>query len=279
MIFFDGKTCKTLNEIEKYKIKDQTGIHYKSMICSVAGSIGHKAPLSDLDYRINELTQSFFNQWRFIIETYQRLHYLFMELNKCSDIPKSSEICSEYISFCQQYEFDFKNYSYLLIISLKTYLDLFACLIDISIFQIIRKENQLPDFFNLYKNKHLNEGIHNELKRIASGVDYPWIEYIKDARDKIIHRGFHLKPKFGLTKSNELIIQLYQGNNLYTDPFLINISKLFDSFMLEMPIIEDSMSHNLISNIDLLNNEIDLELSYTFGGLYNLYNYRELKPI
>lgn len=162
-----------MNSIEKYKIKDETGIHYKSKICSVAGSIGHKTQFSDLDYRINELTQSFFNQWRFIIETYQRLHYLFSQLNQCSDVPKSGNILSNYDMYSSKHEIDFKDYSYLLIISLKTYFDLFACIVDISLNQKIKKEHQLPNFFNFGKTKIKIPEIILEFDKLTNKNLYP----------------------------------------------------------------------------------------------------------
>ena len=268
-----------MNSIEKYNIKDETGIHYKSLICSVAGSVGYKEPFSDLDYRIKELTQSFFNQWRFIIETYQRLDYFFKELNKCSDIAIKENIFSDYDIYATKHEIDFRDYSYLLIISIKTYLDLFVCLIDIIINQKIREEYDLPD---LYKFGRIRNNIPNdiilELDKLKDKDIYFWIFLIKDTRDKIVHRGYHLKPKFGFNKSEDLIIQVYQGTDFYTNQILINIGDLFDSFMTEMPQIEARISTILIDNIEVLNMELDYELSYIFGDLINNYIYKEIKP-
>lgn len=265
--------------IEKYKIKDEAGFHYKSKICSVAGSIGYKEPLSDLDYRIKELTQSFFNQWRFIIETYQRLDYLFKKLNECSDVARKENVFSDYDIYASKHEIDFRDYSYLLIISIKTYLDLFACLVDIIVNQKIVKEYELTDFFKFGKSKNnIPEDIILEFQKLKDKESYSWIFLIKDTRDKIIHRGYHIKPKFGFSKSEDLIIQVYQGTDFYTNEILINIGDLFDSFMSEMPQIEERISNILIDNIEVLNKELDYELSYSFGDLINNYIYKEIKP-
>ncbi len=82
-----------------------------------------------------------------------------------------------------------------------------------------------------------------------------------------------------MTKNQAVrFFQVYKGTDFYTNPMYLNIGELFDSFMTEMPIIEENISVILISNIDTLNNELDLELSYTFGEIINEYSYKELKP-
>jgi len=268
-----------MNSIDKYKIKTDKGIHYQSKICSVAGSIGHKESFSDLDNRITELTQSFFNQWRFIIESYLKLEKLFNELNDCSDVANNDNITSEYDIYSINHEVEFRDYSYLLIISINTYLDLFACIVDLIVSQEIREEHELTDLYKFGRKKNnFPVEILKEFQKFKDDKSYPWISSIKDTRNKIIHRGYNLKPKFEFKKSKDLIIQVYQGTDFYINQKTINISDLLNSFMTEMPQIEEQISNILIEKIDVLEKELDYELSYTFDGMINYYNYKELKP-
>ncbi|NLD45949.1 MAG: hypothetical protein GX660_01955 [Clostridiaceae bacterium] len=268
-----------MKPVEQYKIKDDTGFHYKSLICSLAGSVGFKSQFSDLDYRIKELTQSFFNQWRFIIETYQRLYFLFSSLNKCSDNSGSISRLSEFDMYASKHELDFKDFSYLLIVSLKTYLDLFACIIDIIINQKIRPEHSLPDFKSFgRKSKRIPIEISNAFKDYMDENKYPWISQVIEIRNMIIHRGYHLKLKIGFKKTDSLIIQAYKGTDFYTNQVLINIGDIFNSFLLQMPKIEEKISNLLIEKVELLNKTLDYEMSYSFGDLINNYVYKELKP-
>ena len=81
-----------------------------------------------------------------------------------------------------------------------------------------------------------------------------------------------------IKKSEDLIIQVYQGTDFYFSQKTINISDLLNSFMIEMPQIEEQISDILIEEVEILEKDLDCELSYTYDGMINHYNYKELKP-
>jgi hypothetical protein len=178
-----------------------------------------------------------------------------------------SDIITQYDLYSIEKENDFRDYTYLLIISMKTFLDLFACLVDITITQKIKPEDKMASFNNFAKSKSF------EHKKIAQEFDifrdkqkYPWIDLLDESRNRIIHRGYHLRPEFHFKKGNELSMILYKGTNLYYDTLLIEVGKLFDNFMVDMNIIEEKISNMLISTIDKLENQLKIKVSYKFGG-------------
>lgn len=268
-----------MKPLTSYDISDGEWIRYNSKLCSVACSIGYLDQYSELDLRIKELTQSFCNQWQFVIVTYDKLQRLFNDLNQHSDRSETS-IITPYDIASTEKEVDFKSYSYLLIVSLKTYLDLFACLVDISLNQIIKEEHLLPDINSFGKKK--NELSVNELKeefeKLRNGNEYPWLTNLKNVRNLIVHRGYTLKPKFDFNKADNLTIEIYKGTNFNDNPLIINISDLFNDFMETMPLIEDKVSSILIDHIVSLDKKLLVNFFYRYGGLINEYNYEELEP-
>jgi len=270
-----------MKSIDEYKITKEGSVYYNSKLCSVACSLGYLNQFSPLDNRINELVQSFFIQWQFIISTYDKLYKLFATLNERSDHHDSENIVSPYDIKSAESEVDFKNYSYLLIVSMKTFLDLFSCLVDITQNQVIREEHKLPDLFNFAKTKNDNSipEIMNTFKNLKDKNKYPWIALLKNVRDRIIHRGYNLKPIFAFTKSDVLNIQMYKGIDFYTDVVNIEIGKLFDNFMVDMPLIEDKISNILIDKIESLNKKLLLNVAVKYEGLMTEFSYKEIEPI
>lgn len=270
-----------MRPIDTYGITKDDWVHYESKLCSVACSLSCLNQFSPLDNRINELAQSFFNQWQFVIVTYDKLHKLFVTLNENSDQHDDGQVFSQYDIESTESEVEFKNYSYLLVVSMKTYLDLFSCLVDIVQNQIIKDEHKLPDFHNFGKGKNdINiPEIIAEFENLRDENKYPWITLLKDVRNRIIHRGYSLKPKFSFKKSEELHIQVFKGVDFYTDVLDIEIGKLFNNFMTDMPLVEEKISNILIDKIDLLNKKLSLNVSFRYDGLINEYSYKETGPI
>jgi hypothetical protein len=269
-----------MKPIDAYNITKDDWVHYDSKISSVACSLGYLNQFSELDGRINELVQSFFNQWQFVIVTYDKLYKSYVILNENSDQHDSAHVFSQYDLESTKSEVEFKHYSYLLILSMKTYLDLFSCLVDITQNQIIKEEHKLPDFHNFGKSKNDNNipEIITEYENLRDENKYPWIALLKNVRNRIIHRGYSLKPKFGFKKSNELNVQVFKGVDFYTDVINIEIGKLFDDFMRDMPLIENKISNILIDNNESLNKKLLLNVSFRYNGLINEYSYKEIEP-
>jgi hypothetical protein len=274
--------CQSImKSIDTYGITKDDWVHYESKLCSIACSLGYLNQFSPLDSRINELAQSFFNQWQFVVVTYDKLYNLFVALNENSDQHESGQVFSSFDIESTERELEFKNYSYLLIVSMKTYLDLFSCLVDIVQNQTIKEEYKLPDFHNFGKGKNdinISE-ITAEFENLRDKTKYPWIALLKDVRNRIIHRGYSLKPKFGFKKSEELTVQVFKGVDFYTDVINIEVGKLFSDFMTDMPLIEERISNILLDKVDSMNKKLLLNVSFRYGGLINEYSYKETEPV
>jgi len=266
-----------MKTLESYGIIKDNGISYNSKLCSVACSIGYMEQYSPLDNRINDLVKSFFNQWQFVISTYEKLYKLFSSINETSDLHDKVHVFSDYDKASVESEMDFRNYSYLLLVSMKTYLDLFACIVDITQNRIVREEHKLPDFSLLGKKSDyiLSPEVMVEFEKMRNKDIFPWIDLLKEVRNRIVHRGYSLKPKFGFTKSNELSVQVYKGTDFYTDAIELNIGELFNDFMTTFPANEDKVARLLLDNKKELNRNLLLEVSFRYDGLINEYSYKE----
>ena len=261
-----------------YDIIDNDWVVYKSKICSVACSLEYsqEADLNnDLTNRINELAKSYLNQWQFVISAYEKLYNLFFELNNTSDI--SENIITEYDIYSIEKEKEFRDYTYLLIISMKTFLDLFACLVDITVTQEIKPEDKMPSFHSFAKSKNFeNRQIAQSFEDLRDKQKYLWIDLLNDSRNRIIHRGYHLKPEFHFKKGNELTMIIFEGTDMYFDTLRVEVGKLFDDFMTNMNIIDEQISTTLISTIDKLENQLKIHVSYKFGEEITEFSYSEI---
>lgn len=253
-----------MKAIDEYDIWDGERFYYKSPICGAASSVG--SYLSNLNPRILELNQSYFNQLQLVVETYQRLYYLFTSLNKYSDTSKNNKL-SDYQMFASRHELEFKDYSYLLIISIKTFLDLFVILVDIIINQEAREEHKLPSFFGFPRYNKKSQPVNKAFQILMNKESHPWISEINGIRNKLIHRGYQLKANFSHIKSDKLIVQAIRGNNFSDNKQFVDIGGLFDSFITEIPKIETQITDILIHEIDFINKEQVDERGYIFGDV------------
>lgn len=259
--------------IRDYNLVHNDWVVIKSPLCSVAASLAevNASPLGD---RINELSMSYFNQWRFVIEAYDKLFTIFKELNEASDETREGKIITEFDIKALQYEIEFKNYSFLFIVALKSLLDIFTCIVDIVQNQEIRNEKKMPDFWG-YGNKGIekpNEEIRMEFVRLRN--DSVWIKQVNTIRNKIIHRGYLLRPIIGFHREEKLIVQTYKGTDFYVNIDTIDLGDLFNSFIIDMPQIDKALGDMLGKAV--LNSGITHEASFRYSELMNEYSFKEI---
>lgn len=266
-----------MNALEKFAIKHDDWIVIDSPICSTAYSLTNAPECAYLKQRISELIQSYFNQWRFTIDAYEKLYNLFAVLNQSNDQITNSNLITEFDVAVIQYEIEFKNYAYLFIVSLKSLIDLFTCIVDITQNQVLRSEEQMPDFFT-YGRRRNRENYSSEIMSVfdeqrLSSDDDNWIKKIHLIRNKIIHRGYLLKPIIGFKKSENLIIQPYKATNFYDTIDAFDIGLLFKTFLVEMPILETRVSGFLLAQISSLKNQPIIKVMFRYSDLINEYNF------
>lgn len=265
-----------MKALEEYNIQEDGWFFYKSKLCGVACALDypHTTPLSS---RINELAQSYFNQWQFVIRTYEKLYLLLEELNAVQDKPTTGNTISQYDICSMEKEKEFRDYAYLLVISLKTFLDLFACLIEITLMQQVTDEHKMTDFNRLKKSLRVQE--YNKLLNAFNCYTDPnshrWITLLSEIRNKIVHRGYHIKPRFGFSKSDDITVIVYKGNDVYYDVKELQIGIFFNSFMTEFPKIENEVSE-LIEEIIKEKIEFPIEVSYKYSELMTAFAIKEI---
>lgn len=270
-----------MNALEKFDIKKGDWIITSSSLCSTAFSLVNNVDFLHLKDRTTELIISYFNQWRFVVDAYEKLYNLFFALNNSNDQIIEDSIITEFDRMSLSYELEFKNYVYIFIAALKSFLDLFTCIIDTSQNHIIREEHKLPDFFN-YGKKHYKENFiaeifeQYEIWRDLSNKE-SWIVAVKLIRDKILHRGYLLKPQIGFHRIDNLLMQAYKGNMDGEENDIVDIGKMFESFLLQVPIMENKISEILIAKMPVLRNNQLYEVTFKYADLANLYEFNEIK--
>lgn len=261
--------------IQDYNLLQNDWVHIKSKVCGVGASLEELHRFTPLGNRISELTMSYFNQWRFVIEAYDKLFIIFKELNSTSDQQINERIITDFDIKALQSEIEFKNYSFLFIVSLKSLLDIFTCIVDIIQNQKVRTENKMPDFFS-YGNKGIEkpiEDVRNEFEKLRERV---WIKQVNSIQNKIIHRGYLLKPVIGFHKEEKLIVHTYKGADFYVNVDIVDLGCLFGNFITEMSQIDDNFAN--ILGREILMSNVTHEASFRFSELLNEYIFREISP-
>ncbi len=252
-----------------------------SPICSLAHSLDEQMVFHPDYRRVDELIFAYLNQYRFIIDSFEELQKLFIELNSASFIPDENTTLTEFDIRSLSIEPKFRHYSHLLITSLKSLVDLFICLLDICQNRVFRSENDLPDFFKYGKEKvkpilnHVPE-IIEELDRLRTDKEN-WINRVSHLRNRIIHRGYLLKPEIAFKKLETFILQSYKGNNYYIGIDRVDIGQLFNEFQSHMPQIEQIFTDHLINSN--LAYTMTHELSLRYDDLINIYDFKEIKML
>lgn len=261
-----------------YGIFDGEWLKYESKICGAASSLDYPHT-TQLSFYINELTFSYFNQWQFVMDAYRELENSVRHLNTLSTKHAATGHFSPYVVQSVAIEPKCRDYAYLMLISIKTLLDLFACLVDVTVNREQRRENKMPDIKNvvgmLADPTFLP--VKNAIAHILDAQAYPWVELVCTYRNRLIHRGYTLKPSFGFEKSDDLSIRIYKGNFAEQENF--EIGKLFDQFITDLPKMEDQVCLAFCNCIPELVGGPSVEIHYRSGGGATEYFEKGIKAI
>jgi hypothetical protein len=263
-----------MHPLEKYDLIQGENISFGSPLCSAAYSLSPHPTTEPLHIEIQALIFSFFNQKRVVIEAYQKLYDLFQELNSASDRTETIQL-SGYDIKSMDLDGDIRNYAYLYIISMKTVLDSFTCLVDIIQNQTLRK-NKYPDFHNyLFADpEHPIEEMKKYFRKIKRPKKTYWITILCNVRNNMIHGGFLLTPYFSFKKGSSLLMRPYKGNDYYSEE-TIDIGQLFDGFMARLPRMEQDVVDIFSQHSSIFPNGINHSCSMSFGGLITEYHFKD----
>lgn len=268
----------TLKTLKEYDISDGEWISYHSKLCSVAASMEFPHTTT-LAFYIEELCFSYINQWQLVIDAYHELEQLISDLNTFSTSPVKPGSFSDYDMQAIQIETKCRDYAYLMITSIKSLLDLFACVVDAVVNQTIREEHQMPDIktVNRYLREQHVQSVHITMLNFLDKVSYPWIENISLYRNRLIHRGYRIKASFSFQKSDELKMKLFKGNN--PDEELISIGELFQHFIKGLPQMEQLISDALLASVPELAGGQMVEMRYRTSGGFTEYHFKAIKEM
>jgi len=255
---------KTLTE---YGIFDGEWLKYESKLCGAVGSIDYPH-LTPLALYINELTFSYFNQWQFVMDAYQELDHLITQLNTLSTDHTEPEFFSPYDLQAISIEPKCRDYAYLMVTSIKTLFDLFACLVDVAVNRELRPEHQMPDIKSVTRrlNGQAYQPVLRTMEQFLDPHVYPWLDRVCTYRNRLIHRGYTLKPSFGFTKSDDLSVKIYKGNFAEEEQF--KIGKLFAEFVADLPKMEAVMASAFSNCIAELSDGPSVEIYRRCEGIF-----------
>jgi hypothetical protein len=269
-----------MTSLEDLKLRNGDWTTIDSKLCSLGMTLWNDNPRSDLSARIFELVASYYNQWRFVLDSYDVLYKLFLVQMSKDTTPNKDIYLSKFDVHLVTTESQFRQYGYIFIISLKSLLDIFACIVDVIQNQQIRTDASLPDFKYPPNRKSF---IVNDIpkvnlffKQIQEPSDYPWIASIVTIRNKIVHRGFSLKPVIGFQKLENLVMQTYRGTDFYTDIDSINIGETLKMAVINIPAFEIAITNILLNEIPHIIPSLTHQSSYRYSELINEYNTKEI---
>jgi len=270
-----------MKSLEYHGLRIGDWTYIQSDICSVAETLRNGEDASEIEGSLFELSASYYNQWRFVLDSYQRLFEIFNELNEKNAERSGDEVISEFDKFLLEYEPEINNYSYLFIISLKSLLDIFICIVDLIQNREIRDEYKLPDFFTFYTDR-TKKNINFEIPELQDYLDSKreresWIRTIKSIRDKIVHRGYLLKPDIGFEKIDKLIVKTRKGTGNGIDEIEIDIGDILAIFLRDIIGIEESVTKILLSSKDDIN-KITHRSKFKYSELVNQYLTEKMNP-
>jgi len=267
----------TLSDL-KLRNGDWTTI--ESKLCSLGMTLWNQNPHSQLSARIFELVTSYYNQWRFVLDSYEVLYKLFSEQTSRDTIPDREIYLSDFDINLVANESKFRQYSYIFIISLKSLIDLFACIVDVIQNQQIRDEGSLPDYKYPPRRKGFVVNDIPEISMLFTQLQdpdiYPWIGSIASIRNKIVHRGFSLRPIIGFERTESLVIQTYRGTDFYTDIDKIDIGETLKMAVGNMPELENKATQILLTEMSQTIPILTHQSSYSYSELINEYNTKEI---
>lgn len=260
-----------MKTLEQYGIKAGETVKLHSPLCSAAESLADTLSFGALQSEIQSLIFSYYNQWRFVLEAYQKLQSLFAHLNAASDLRKGISF-TEYDVRGEELEADFRNYAYLFVISMKTVMDSFSCLVDIIQNQHPRKH--YPDINN-YHSKDPEHPVAEVKKVFRKLRRQSWLNELTRLRNDMIHGGYLLKPIIGFEKSNALVMQPFKGNDYYSAT-PIDIGRIFDNFMKTVPVFEQNVVKAFLQHTNILSNPLTHESAFEFGEGVSYYHAKQV---
>ncbi|OMP74562.1 hypothetical protein [[Flexibacter] sp. ATCC 35208] len=161
-----------------------------------------------------------------------------------------------------------------MIISIKSFIDLFSCLVDVIVNQEIRDDHKMPDIRNIKNNLSSCQPVWLAIQELTNPNLNTWIQKVKNYRDCLIHRGYRLEPSFHFKKCDELTIKLIKGNSEEKDYILVG--EIFNDTILGLSQFENDICKILMDTRPELLREPLVEMSYKTSGGASFYNIKQI---
>lgn len=261
-----------MKSLTDYPIFSKFHITIQSRICSAANLlVGDNLLEPPVSRRVNDLSTSYFNQSRTIVESYQALYGLFIQLG---NRPIKSARTPEYDVSGLIIERHVVILSHLFLISMKGQLDLMIILSDLLINKKVRK--LLPDFNSfLYKDPSPETlPLVKDLQRYRDTEPRQWLQRVMELRNRLIHRGYNLRL-IDEMPGDKLVLYLYDGMNKISTDFpgiqTIDIESFFEEYLAEIVKLDNIVTQHVLATNKKDLNDIKNSVSFSFNDIYEMH--------
>lgn len=264
-----------MKSLEQFGLAQGQKITYQSPVCALLEAMEHPNP-TPLALQINSLVQAYLNQWGFLLTAYEKLYSIYQLLSRTDDQANKPPGLTDFDTITLHIDDDIRLNTYVLIISMKSIFDFFACLLEAAITTSVPDDAKLTDL-SKFKKKRLTAAFHS-LSFLDDSARFTIVNEVEQLRHCIIHRGYAIRTKFGFKRDPDLPIVIYQGNNIYADHNQIYVGSLFARFIDCMQLWESNGAAVLPTLQPKMALQPNLSISFTLDGGTTLVEIKELTP-
>lgn len=241
-------------------VKNEDGWYiYESKLATLLQVTHLDKNTTELEPVVFDLISAFFIQWQQVLLCYQGIQVNLSHLNAKND---DGINFSEYdLASCNE-STDLGQRAYFLIVTMKTFIDLLVTLL-----QYLESDspNSIKQYTELSRFKSHNKQIDSQIEAIRKGLSATSFTRVGELRNKLVHRGYFIKPVFTFQKSEKFTIRISKAFGLNQNPEEIELCALFQSFIADVKEFDRSFEVILSDKMTLLIGIDSPLVKFTFG--------------
>jgi hypothetical protein len=263
-----------VKSLTDYDLQQGDALIYISPLCAVVASLDYPESTM-LSLELKTLVLAYMNQWGFLLSAYHRLYKIHLRLSKADDQTGHSLAFTEYDYLSVDLAADIRDYAYILVISMTSIFDFYACLIE-----AVRKKEAAGGRsmigFAQFKNTILPTLEPESLAALQDRNKYPIFDTISEIRNRIVHRGYSIRTNHSFRKEDDLPLVLFQGNDYTDQSFNFSVGRLFEDFYETIRLFEQLAASALPMLQPDLQSAPTLLISYKLEGETTFFECKEI---
>ncbi len=168
-----------------------------------------------LSLELKTLVLAYMNQWGFLLSAYHRLYKIHLRLSKADDQTGHSLAFTEYDYLSVDLAADIRDYAYILVISMTSIFDFYACLIEAVRKKEVAGGRSMIGFAQIQKTPYFQHSNQNPLPRCRIGTNIQYSIRSSEIRNRIVHRGYSIRTNHFLQEGRRSSVGSLSGQRLY----------------------------------------------------------------